>query len=192
MKKPVLVFFSFVLFFATILLAGSPSVQEQNYAKAITQLRLAVPEDAEARDYLGIKQKAGQIMLTDIDTDIIIVEVFNMYCPYCQRHAPTANKLYQAIESGMTTKGRVKFIGIGAGNTPYEVKFFKKKYDIPFPLFDDKDSALLNNLTGLRTPYYFGIRKNGKDLSVFFTQQGSYDDADDFLRTVVKKSGLNL
>lgn len=30
-----------------------------------------MPEDIEARDYLEIKQKAGKIMLLDIDIDII-------------------------------------------------------------------------------------------------------------------------
>jgi peroxiredoxin len=178
-----------VLLSVTSLWAGSDPTQIQDYGKAITQVKLNVPDDPEVIAFLGIKQKSGQFMLSDIDGEIIIVEIFSMYCPYCQRHAPTANKLYQAIEDGKDTRGKIKLIGIGAGNSPYEVKFFKKKYGVPFPLFDDANSAVLNSIRGIRTPSYFGIRKNGKTLNVFFTQQGPYDDAQTFLQAVLKKSG---
>jgi len=178
-----------VLLSVTFLWAGSDPEQIQDYTKAITQVKLSVPDDPDVKAYLGIKQKSGQVMLNDIDGEIIIIEIFSIYCPYCQRHAPTANKLYQAIEEGKETRGKIKLVGIGAGNSPYEVKFFKKKYGVPFPLFDDANSAVLNSLQGIRTPTYFGIRKNGKTLSVFFTQQGPYDDAQTFLQTVLKKSG---
>ncbi len=137
-------------------------------------------------------KRAARFMLSDIDGEIIIIEIFSMYCPYCQKHAPAANKLYQAIEEGKETRGKIKLIGIGVGNSPYEVKFFKKKYGVPFPLFDDANSAVLNSIRGIRTPTYFGIRKNGKALSVFFSQQGSYDDAQTFLQTVIKKSASPL
>ena len=178
-----------VLLSVTFLWAGYDPEQIQDYSKAITQVKLSMPDDPDVKAYLGIKQKSGQVMLSDMDGEIIIIEIFSMYCPYCQRHAPTANKLYQAIEEGKETRGKIKLIGIGAGNSPYEVNFFKKKYGVPFPLFDDANSAVLNSLQGIRTPTYFGIRKNGKTLSVFFTQQGPYDDAQTFLQTVLKKSG---
>ena len=178
-----------VLLNVTFLWAGSDPAQIQDYSKTIPQVKLSVPDDADVKTYLGIKQKSGQAMLSDIDGEIVIIEIFSMYCPYCQRHAPTANKLYQAIEEGKETRGKIKLVGIGAGNSPYEVKFFKKKYGVLFPLFDDANSAVLNSIRGIRTPSYFGIRKNGKTQSVFFTQQGPYDDAQTFLQTVLKKSG---
>ncbi len=179
-----------VLLSVPFLWAGSDPGQIQDYSKAITQVKLNVSDDPDVKAYLGIKQKSGQFMLNDIDGEIIIIEIFSMYCPYCQRHAPMANKLYQAIEEGKETRGKIKLIGIGVGNSPYEVKFFKKKYGVPFPLFDDANSAVLNSIRGIRTPTYFGIRKNGNTLSVFFTQQGPYDDAQTFLQTVLKKSGI--
>jgi len=189
MLKKLLCSIVIVLLSATFLSAGSELPQIQDYSKAITQVKLGVPDDPDVKTYLGLRQKSGQIMLGDIDGEIIIIEIFSMYCPYCQKHAPTANKLFQAIEEGKETRGKVKLIGIGVGNSAYEVKFFKKKYGVPFPLFDDANSAVLNSLRGIRTPTYFGIRKNGKTLSVFFTQQGPYDDAQTFLQAVLKKTG---
>lgn len=179
-----------VLLSLTILWAGSDPAQIQDYSKAITQVKLSVPDDPVVKAYLGIKQKSGQVMLSDIDGEVIIIEIFSMYCPYCQRHAPMANKLFQVIEEDKKTRGKIKLIGIGVGNSAYEVKFFKKKYGVPFPLFDDANSAVLNSVRGIRTPTYFGIRKNGNTLSVFFTQQGPYDDAQAFLQTVLMKSGI--
>ncbi len=162
------------------------------FGKVIEQMKLAVPDDPDARTYLGIKQDSGQISLADIDADIVIIEIFNMYCPHCQRHAPTANKLYQIIEADTRTRNKVKLIGIGVGNSAYEVKFFKKKYNIPFPLFDDAQSTLLNSLRGIKTPSFFGVRKNGNSMETFFMDQGPFDDAQVFLQTVLQKSGLSL
>ncbi len=165
------------------------SASEQDYIAAITKVRLKLPDDPDAGASLGIKQKSGQITLGDIDGEIIIIEIFSMYCPFCQRHAPMTNKLQTAIETRSDTRGKVRLIGIGVGNTPFEVKFFKKKYGIRFPLFDDANSAVLNSLSGIKTPYYFAIRKKGRSLNVFFTQQGAFEDAETFLNTVMNKAG---
>ena len=186
MKKPAVITALMMLFAATSLYAA---LTEQDYYKAISQVKLNVPSDADARSYLGIDQKAGQFALSDIDAEIIIVEIFSMYCPYCQKHAPEANRLYREITAVSAMGKKVKLLGIGVGNSPFEVKFFKKKYSIPFPLFDDANSAVLNSLQGLRTPTYFAVRKNGRALTPFFMQQGAYDDAKVFLQTVLKKSG---
>ena len=102
-----------VLLIVTFLWAGDDPEQIQDYSKAITQVKLSIPDDPDVKAYLGIKQMSGQVMLSDIDGEIIIIEIFSMYCPYCQKHAPMANKLYQAIEEGKETRGKIKLIGIG-------------------------------------------------------------------------------
>ncbi|HOS98073.1 MAG TPA: redoxin domain-containing protein [Deltaproteobacteria bacterium] len=165
------------------------SGENQQYYKVIGQLRLAVPTDAGDQSYLGIRQKSGQFGLVDVDAEIIIVEIFSMYCPHCQRHAPEANKLYQEIMADRSLAKKVKVLGIGVGNSPFEVKFFRKKYSVPFPLFDDANSAVLNSLTGIQTPTYFGLKNDGRTLTPFFMQQGPYDDAKVFLQTVLRKAG---
>jgi peroxiredoxin len=161
---------------------------EADFPKAIVQATLKVPDDAGVRSALGIKQKSGTFNLGDIEGSVVIVEIFSMYCPFCQRHAPATNALFQTIQADPATRGSVKLIGIGVGNTSYEVNFFKKKYGILFPLFDDANSSVLNSLKGVRTPYYFGIRKNNGALQVFFAQQGAFDDPKAFLKTVLDKS----
>jgi peroxiredoxin len=187
MNRLVLVAVPLMLFVPLALWASG---ENQQYYKAIGQIRLAVPADANDRSYLGIEQKSGQFSLVDVDAEIIIIEIFSMYCPHCQKHAPEANRLHQHIMADRSLAKKVKVLGIGVGNSPYEVKFFRKKYSVPFPLFDDANSAVLNNLTGIKTPTYFGVRNDGKTLTPFFMQQGPYDDAKEFLQTVLHKAGV--
>jgi thiol-disulfide isomerase/thioredoxin len=165
----------------------------QDYQNSVDRMKLPLPADAQTREYLGVSQTDRQFGLAQIRADIVIVEIFNMYCPYCQKHAPMTNKLFQMIQGKENLKGRVKFIGIGIGNSPYEVGIFKKKYKILFPLFDDNNSAILNSLPGIRTPHYFAVKKaGGSHVDMFYSNQGSFDDEKVFLESVLQKSGLTF
>lgn len=164
---------------------------EIDYKNALMKLKLNVPEDPKERDYLGIKSSSGKISLAQIKADILIVEIFSMYCPHCQKHAPAANKLYHAIDSRKEFRDKIKFIGIGVGNSPYEVGIFRQKYSPPFPLFDDKAYAVANSFTDIHTPHYFGIRINsGSRFDVFYSKLGGFTDAEEFLNMIVKESGI--
>ncbi len=83
-------------------------------------------------------------------------------------------------------------IGIGANNSPFEVKHFRDTYEIPFPLFPDGDMAIYAALGGdIRTPYFIGLKVMEKGThEIFFTQLGGFEKADEFLRLIIKESGL--
>jgi len=179
-----------LLSFGTVMAAEEPP---QDYRNAVPHIKLPVPADAQTREYLGLQQAKGQFSLAQMRADLVIIEIFNMYCPYCQKHAPMTNKLFQLIQGKDNLKGRVKFIGIGIGNSPYEVSIFKKRFKILFPLFDDSHSAVLNSLPGIRTPHYFAVKKSGSSqVEMVFSYQGSFDDEKAFLDSVLQKSGMNF
>jgi len=152
---------------------------------------LSVPESPEARKYLGLDGKSS-FKIPQIKAEVVVVEIFSMYCPHCQKEAPIVNKLYQAAENQSNLSGKVKIVGIGVGNTPYEVNIFKDRYKIPFPLFPDEDFSIHQLVGEVRTPYFIVIRINGDGShKVIYSQLGSFGDPDDFLQLIVKKAGLS-
>jgi thiol-disulfide isomerase/thioredoxin len=59
----------------------------------------------------------GSFKIPEIKANLVIVEIFSMYCPYCQREAPNVNQLYAKIEQNPALKGKIKIIGIGVDTT---------------------------------------------------------------------------
>ena len=151
---------------------------------------LEVPDNTDLKEYLGLKD-AGTFNIPMIGAEVVIVEIFSMYCPHCQREAPIVNRAYEIVESDDQLKGQIKFIGIGAGNSAYEVNLFKKKYNIPFPLFGDGNFVIHEQLGEVRTPYFIGVRIN-KDGThrVFYSRLGGFSDPKRFVERMVERSGI--
>jgi hypothetical protein len=100
--------------------------------------------------------------------------------------------MFRKIESNPKLKDKVKLIGIGVGNSAFEVNYFKKSYKIPFPLFPDGDFALHKKLGEVRTPYFIGIKiLNNGSHKVYYSKLGGAKDADTLLQKLLKDSGIN-
>jgi len=99
--------------------------------------------------------------------------------------------MYRKIESNKSLKGKVKLIGIGVGNSAFEVGYFKKTYNIPFPLFSDSNFFIHKKIGEVRTPYFICIRiKNDGSHRVFYSKVGGAKNADQLMEKLLQDSGL--
>ena len=106
--------------------AGAAEVKPPQVGQGFPDVELSKPVIAGELKYLGLSGR-GSFRINQIKADVVIVEIFSMYCPHCQAEAPDVNNLYQLIEENAALKGKIKMIGLGTGNSIYETDIFKKK-----------------------------------------------------------------
>ena len=156
----------------------------------LPMINLPVPKSPDEKSYLGLSGD-GFFRIPKIKAKVVIIEIFSMYCPYCQKDAPKINEMYQVIQDNPDLKDKIKMIGIGAGNSSYEVSVFKKTYAVPFPLFPDKDFTIHKACGEVRTPYFIGVKINEDGThQIIYTQLGDFQGAEPFLELILKASGL--
>lgn len=179
-----------IIFFIGLTGAALAANKPPQKGKGLPTINLPVPKNPDEINYLGIPG-TGTFKIAQIKAKVVIVEIFSMYCPYCQKDAPGINELYRLIESKPDIKNKIKIIGIGAGNSSYEVEVFRKTYNVPFPLFPDKDFTIHKAYGEVRTPYFMVVKINEDGThQIVHTQLGEYPGAEPFLELVLKSSGL--
>ncbi len=190
MKRISIPFTLVVLLFSILVFPSLAANKPPEKGEVLPAISLSIPKNLDERNYLGLSG-SGLFKIPQIKAKAVIVQIFSMYCPYCQKDAPGVNELYRLIENNPDSKNKVKLIGIGAGNSTYEVEVFKKKYNVPFPLFPDNDFTIHKVCGEVRTPYYMVVKidENGAH-QIVHTQLGDYPGAEPFLDLVLKASGL--
>lgn len=58
-------------------------------------INLPVPKNPEERNYLGLSG-SGLFKIPQIKANAVIVEIFSMYCPFCQKDAPGSQRAVPA------------------------------------------------------------------------------------------------
>ncbi len=190
MKRKILrlVVVTLVLFMATVIGAaenGPPKV-----GSVLPEIELLKPSNSGELKYLGLSG-SGYFKINQIKVRVVIIEIFSMYCPYCQAEAPNVNRLYTLIEGNSALKNKIKIVGIGVGNSQFETGIFKKKYTVAFPLIPDADFKLHKILGEVRTPYFIVVKLNsGNPPEVIYSRLGALENNDIFLEQIVKSAGL--
>ena len=190
MKK--YIFFALLFFIVSFVFTGTSIAETKSKTELLPDITLTVPENTEHIQYLGLKGEPGSsFKISDIDADILMIELFSMYCPHCQKAAPAVNELYEKMEQKKRTDLKLVIIGIGAKNTDLEVDTFRQGFDIAFPLFSDPDLSIYTTLAGAGTPTFIGCKKGeGSKSIIFFRKTGGLKDPSGFLNALIKRSGL--
>jgi thiol-disulfide isomerase/thioredoxin len=190
MKRFLMGFVLAVVFSLSIGLPIFAADKPPQKGETLPVMSLPIPKSSAEKSYLGLSGE-GSFKIPQIKAKVVIIEIFSMYCPYCQKDAPGVNELYTLIENDADLKKKIKLIGIGAGNTSFEVGVYKKTYSVPFPLFPDQDFTIHKACGEVRTPYFIVVKIN-EDRShlIVHSQLGEYPGAKPFLELVFKSSGL--
>lgn len=143
---------------------------------------------AEAAEYLGLPVGTVGFRLSEVRAEFLLVEIFSMYCPHCQHEAPRLNELFRRLPDSPLA-GRLKVLGVGVGNSDFEVDFFRKEFQVPFPMFPDADSKAYEAVGRVGTPTFVLLRPGSLDargLSVLFSQEGTFESPEEFLGRLVR------
>lgn len=169
-----------------VALAGFPHAP----GDSMEELSLPVPGDKASRAYLGLSG-SGNFTPADIPATVLLIQIFSMYCPHCQRDAGNVNAFYGLVEKDPVLRKQVRILGIGAGNSPYEVGVFRESYGVPFPLFGDGNYRIHKMLGEVRTPFYIALKKDEKGVPrIVFARVGGMEKAEDFLAFLIRETGL--
>lgn len=165
----------------------------------VADLTVSGPLSESALDYLGVaepeirtegEQEVTAFSLAQIKAKVLLVQIFSMYCPHCQREAPDMNMLHERLLDSKY-KDDIKILGVGTGNTAFEVELFKQEYQIPFPLVPDMDFAFYSAFGRTGTPTYLLLKldgaKPGDNLEIIYKRIGTFGDPNDFFLTLVGK-----
>jgi len=107
----IIFFFLFSFLYCEFSLAGTKTVVKgARFPTLSFQNTLSGKEQA----YLGVSRK--KFTASNIQGTLFILEVFSTYCTSCPKNVPILNKVYSRIEKDADLKGKVKVIGIAAGN----------------------------------------------------------------------------
>lgn len=184
------VFLSIAFLLVSVPAQGGPAGFPYVPGDSLEDLSLPVPADGAYRAYLGLSG-SGNFTPADVSAPVLLIQIFSMYCPHCQRDAGNVNALYGLVEKDPALRQRIRILGIGAGNSPYEVGVFRESYGVPFPLFGDGDYRIHKKLGEVRTPFYIALKKDGKGVPrIVFARVGGIEKAEDFLAFLIRETGL--
>lgn len=154
---------------------------------------LTPPAETNDREYLGIAPGATSFSLSQMKAEVVIVEVLDMYCPYCQKAAPQAKAIFSRIHD-LGLADRVKFVAIALGNSQFEADTFRDRFGTSFPIIPDPDGAVRDTLGRVPKPSFYGLCRSPKGLQVISRQSGMFLERkpEDFLARTLAKAGIQV
>jgi peroxiredoxin len=150
----------------------------------LPNVNIKTPITKEIKNYLGVKDDKS-FSLLQIEAKLMVIEIFEVFCPVCQKNAPQVNQLFKFIREDRTLKKDVKMMGIVLGTQPDELSVYKEKFKVEFPLFLDPKKEIQNKLEIKYVPIVVVINKKGK---ILMSHMGPIENIDPFLAEIRKIS----
>ncbi|MBN2809428.1 MAG: redoxin domain-containing protein [Deltaproteobacteria bacterium] len=134
----------------------------------IRPIALTRPTDYRQAAYLGFFSAQKSFRLTDIEAQIVVLEVFQAGCSHCRDQVADLKELYHELnEAGLSSQ--IKIIGLGFGEELAGVEEFGRRQAIPYPLFAD---PLRNKVRVKNIPVTFILALNPEGARVLYEYHG--------------------
>ncbi len=146
----------------------------------LSGLQFEAPVTEEERNYLGIGT-VETLSIDELNCELLMIEIVGVYCPQCHVQMPYFNKLFYRIKRDADINKKAKMLAIAVGANPMELAYFKKKYNIPYPVIKDPDFEIHKLLGEPRTPFIMLITRDRK---VVFAHMGIIKDIDTFFMQI--------
>lgn len=173
-----------------LMLSGGVALAEPKKGDAFPDLKLSGPITPQDRAYLSVPETTAMpFALSAAKGEAFMIEFFSMYCPYCQREAPNLAALFKEIQAS-PQRDKIRMIGVGINNSDFEVEFFRKKYESPFPLFSDPDGVILKQIGITATPTFVVVKRDGASFKVIKTHVGQIPDRAAFMKDMFSAAGM--
>lgn len=145
---------------ASIIFSGCKSKEQPQAAKENTvtsEVKEKLAPDFTLKDHTGKEYK-----LSEYRGKVVVLEWFNYECPFCMEHYEKSTAMVD-LASKYASKG-VQWLAINSTShqTTEANKAFIEKYNLPFPILDDRDGTVGRLYSATRTPEMFVIDKDGK------------------------------
>jgi peroxiredoxin len=189
MKRKLIVSVIVMITLCTAIIIGAAENSPPKEGNPFPEIELLKPVNPVELKYLGLSG-SGSFKINQIKAEAVIIEIFSMYCPYCQGEAPNMNNLYTLIEKDPALRNNIKIMGVGINNSLFETDIFKKKYKVEFPLIPDGDFKLHKIIGEVRTPYFIVVKLKGEKTEVIYSRLGALGDNKVFLDKIIKSAGL--
>jgi hypothetical protein len=153
-------------------------------------IRLPIPKDSNERTYLGLSGN-GFFEIPQIKSKGVLIKIFNLYCPICQSTVAAMTEIYRQIENNPGLRGKLKLIGIGAGNSLLEIELFKHNTNVPFPIFPDENFKIHRALGEMRIPFFIAVKiKGDRPPEIVQTHLGGLTDARALSDLIIEAYGM--
>lgn len=186
-KKSILIALALVA--ALVLVSYGVQAQEPLQAgDKVGEVSFVAPSTADDLAYLGLEKGAKGFKIGQVKAPVVVVQLFSMYCTYCQEEAPQVNEFFDLTkQKGLREK--IKIFGVGMKNSQMETDLFRNKFKVMFPLLADPDGTVHATLGSPMTPFFLVVdnREGGK---ILFTHLGAMPSAESFLQSIIDKAGL--
>jgi len=154
--------------------------------KPFPKMQFAAPDSADARAYLGLPDGVKTFSFDDIQAEVLILEIVDMYCHVCHKVAKDANTMHADI-AARGLSDRVKMAALAVKCSEFEANVFKEETGTVFPVLPDPDASRRMLLGRVGTPSFYVIDLTAGDHRILTVTSGAFREGPrGFLKLVLR------